>query len=66
MLRGVNHVRGHVESRATGDVRATLQWLDEAGYVLTEAKGGTEALMGSAALVFTGRCEATIILERGQ
>ena len=59
-------MREYAESRATDDVRATLRWLDEAGYVLTEAKGGAEAPMGSAALVFTGRCEVRIILESGQ
>jgi len=62
----VNAVREYVESRATDDVRATLQWLDEAGYVLTGSRGGTGEAFGNAVLVLTGRCEVTIVLERDQ
>jgi hypothetical protein len=62
----VDRVREYVDALANDDVRATLQWLDEAGYRVTVSRGGPTESFGNALLVFNGRREVEITRDRGQ
>jgi hypothetical protein len=64
--RRVSTARRYSDEHATDDVLATMRWLEASGYVLTEATGGTGEGNGSVRLVFTGRREVAITLDRSQ
>jgi hypothetical protein len=59
-------VREYAESVATADVRATLEWLDGAGYTLSQSSGSPGETFGNLALVFSGGCVVQIVRDRGQ
>lgn len=62
----MDSVLEYVDTVANDDVRATLRWLDAAGYRVTSSAGGPTESFGNAFLVFTGRREVEIIRDRGQ
>ncbi|MGC5022429.1 hypothetical protein [Micromonospora sp. DT47] len=62
----MNTVREYVDAVANDDVRATLRWLEEAGYRVTSSRGGPTESFGNALLVFTGRREVETTRDRGQ
>jgi hypothetical protein len=62
----VDPVREYVEEVANDDVRATLAWLDEAGFRLTASRGGRRESFGNALLVFSADAEVRIVRDRGQ
>jgi len=59
-------VRTYVEENAGSDVRATLAWLDDAGFRITESLGGRGESFGNALLVFSGDVDVQIVRDRGQ
>jgi hypothetical protein len=64
--RYVDPVREYVEEVANDDVRATLAWLDDAGFRLTASQGGRRESFGNALLVFSGDAAVRIVRDRGQ
>jgi hypothetical protein len=48
------------------DVRATLTWLDEGGFVLAESSGGREEAFGNVSLLFTGSAQVRVVHDRSQ
>jgi hypothetical protein len=64
MITTVDPVREYVEEMATADVRATIDWLDRAGFRLAASQGGRGEAFGNALLVFSldlkrvARCSA--------
>ncbi|WP_319461439.1 hypothetical protein [Micromonospora sp. RTP1Z1] len=59
-------VREYVEEVASHDVRATLAWLDDAGFRLAASQGGRRESFGDALLVFSGDAKVRIVRDRGQ
>jgi hypothetical protein len=64
--RYVDPLREYIGEVANDDVRATLAWLDDAGFRLTAGQGGKRESFGNALLVFSGDAEVKIVRDRGQ
>jgi hypothetical protein len=66
MITTVDPVREYVEEMATADVRATIDWLDRAGFRLAASQGGRGEAFGNALLVFSLDLAVRIVRDRGQ
>jgi len=58
-------VREEAEAEAPDDVRATMAWLEQAGYAL-RTHGGPQQPFNNIALVYTGRCQIVITRDRNE